>query len=326
MYKKILPFAALLLAACSTEKPMDYEASVTPYRDGKQCAISFTYDDGMLCQYTDIAPELEKRGFRGTFWIIGANMGRDDAGYPWMNWDQVADLSKRGHEISNHTWNHPSLPSLSIDSVAQELALCDDKIEAVTGKRPVSMAYPYNAMSAEVVAICEENRVGTRTFQTGHGQKNSFTTPDSMCVWLNGLLETGEWGVTMTHGTTYGWDMWDRPEDLYEFYDVVKAQEAQVWVAPFGEVAAYLKERDAAVVEVEGTSKSLKLTVRHSLDTALFNQPLTISVKGGDWSKMTSFSMGAGVINVENRGTELLVTVQPGDEPIELSWSNNLGL
>lgn len=326
MYKKLIPLAALVLAACTTEKLMKYDVSVAPYKDGKQCAISFTYDDGMLCQYTDIAPELEKRGFRGTFWIIGANMGKNDVGYPWMSWEQVADLAKRGHEISNHTWNHPSLPSLTIDSVAQELKLCDDKIEEVTGKRPVSMAYPYNAMSPEVVAKCEENRVGTRTFQTGHGQKNSFTTPDSMRVWLKGLLENGEWGVTMTHGTTYGWDMWDRPEELYQFYDEVKAQLDSVWVAPFGEVAAYIKERDAATVEVEGTSKTLKLTVRHSLDAALFNQPLTISVKGGDWSEVQAFSMGAGVIDVLNRGTELLVTVNPGDEPIVLSWGNNLGM
>ena len=309
-----------MLAACTTEKPMQYEASVTPYRDGKQCAISFTYDDGMLCHYTDIAPELEKRGFCGTFWIIGANMGKDDVGYPWMNWDQVADLAKRGHEIANHTWNHPSLPALSIDSVAQELVLCDDKIEEVTGKRPISMAYPYNAMSPEVVAKCEEGRVATRTFQTGHGQKESHTTADSMRVWLKGLLKTGEWGVTMTHGTTYGWDMWERPEELYQFYDEVKAQQDSVWVAPFGEVAAYIKERDAALVKAEGTNKSLKLTVCHTLDAALFNQPLSILVKGGDWSKVQAFSKGVGVIDVENRGTELLITVNPGDEPIELTW------
>lgn len=320
MRKSFLPLAALLLAACTTEKPMQYDASVTPYLDGKQCAISFTYDDGMLCHYTDIAPELEKRGFRGTFWIIGANMGRDDAGYPWMTWDQVADLARRGHEIANHTWNHPSLPALPIDSVAQELTLCDDKIEAVTGQRPITMAYPYNAMSPEVVAKCEEGRVGTRTVWVGHGQKESHTTPDSMRLWLRGLLDAGEWGVTMTHGTTYGWDMWDRPEDLYEFFDEVKAQQDSVWVATFAQVAAYLKERQAATVQVEGTTHSLKLTVRHSLDAALFDQPLTIAVKGADWSEVGAFQMSAGVLNVDNRGTELLVTLQPGDEPIELKW------
>lgn len=44
---------------------------VAPYKDNKVCAISHTFDDGMLEHYTLVVPELEKRGFRGTFWING---------------------------------------------------------------------------------------------------------------------------------------------------------------------------------------------------------------------------------------------------------------
>ena len=315
----ILP-AALMLAAC-TQQTVQFDASVTPYRDGKQCAISFTYDDGMLCHYTDIAPELEKRGFHGTFWIIGANMDTNSPDYPWMTWEQVAELSKRGHEMSNHTWNHPSLPSLSLDEVRQELAHCDSVLEAVTGKRPISMAYPYNAMSPEVVALCEEGRVATRTYQTGHGQRDSHTTPDSMRVWLQDLLETGEWGVTMTHGTTYGWDMWDEPQQLYAFYDEVKAQEDKVWVGTFAEVAAYRAEREAAVVSVHGTASSATVSVQHSLDAALFTEPLTVALRGFDWSNATPSATQAGQpVAVINQGDCLLLTVQPGDDAVEVKW------
>ena len=315
----ILP-AALMLAAC-TQQAVQFDASVTPYRDGKQCAISFTYDDGMLCHYTDIAPELEKRGFHGTFWIIGANMGTNSPDYPWMTWEQVADLSKRGHEMSNHTWNHPSLPSLSLDEVRQELAHCDSVLEAVTGKRPVSMAYPYNAMSPEVVALCEEGRVGTRTYQTGLGQKESYTTADSMRVWLQELLETGEWGITMTHGTTYGWDMWDEPALLYQFYDEVKAQEDKVWVATFAEVAAYRAEREAAVVSVQGTSNSATISVQHSLDATLFAEPLTVALRSFDWSNANpTATQGGQSVSVINQGDCLLISVQPGETSAEVKW------
>lgn len=320
MRKIFLPLIALTMTACS-EKAVEYDATVTPYRDSKQCAISFTYDDGMLCQYTDVAPELEKRGFRGTFWIIGANMGKDEPGYPWMTWDQVADLAKRGHEMSNHTWTHPSLPSLTIEQVEQELAQCDSMLQSVTGKRPITMAYPYNAMSPEVVAKCEEGRVGTRTFWVGHGQADSHTTLDSMNVWLNGLLETCEWGVTMTHGTTYGWDMWDDPSALYQFFDEVKAQEDKVWVGTFAEVAAYLKEREAATVTVEGTASSAKILVQHTLDASLFTEPLTVSLKGGDWNNKTPEANQNGQpLNVMNRGDELLITLLPGEIPAIVKW------
>lgn len=321
MRTSIITLAGLLLTACTTEKPVEYQASVTPYRDGSRCAISFTYDDGMLCHYTDIAPELEKRGFKGTFWIIGANMGKDEPAYPWMNWEQVADLARRGHEIANHTWNHPSLPSLSLEEVERELLDCDDKIEEVTGQRPITMAYPYNAMSPEVVALCERGRVGTRTFQTGHGQKDSHTTPESMSVWLHALLDNGEWGVTMTHGTTYGWDMWDRPEELYRFFDEVKGLGDMVWVATYAEVAAYLKEREAATVKVSGTTSRVVIDVQHTLDPQLFAEPLTIAVKGGDWEGLTPSAMQQGqAVEVINRGDELLVNVMPGDATVEVTW------
>lgn len=320
MKKTLFPMAALLFAACSPD-PVDFEASVTPYLDDKACAISFTYDDGMLCQYTDVAPELEKRGFRGTFWIIGQNMGRVDPEYPWMTWDQVADLSHRGHEMANHTWSHPSLPSLSPEEVAEEVSRCDSMLEVVTGRRTLSLAYPYNAMSPEVVQICEQGRVGTRTFQVGHGEANSFITPDSLTHWLDELIETGDWGVTMTHGTTYGWDMWNHPEWLWHFYDQVKAAEDRVWVGTFAEVCAYQKEREAATLSVEGDSQHLELKVEVPLDDQLFFQPLTICLRGFDWSgKNPSAMQGEASITVVNRGSSLLLTVNPHGEPVVVKW------
>ena len=321
MRKLFYSLIAVLMAACTTDRPVEYDCSITPYKDGKTCAISFTYDDGMLCHYTDVAPELEKRGFRGTFWIIGANMGKNEPDYPWMTWDQVAELSKRGHEMSNHTWNHPSLPSLSPEEVAWEVAHCDSVLEAVTGNRPITLAYPYNAMSPEVVAKCEEGRVGTRTEWVGHGQKDSHTTLDSMKVWLADLLENGEWGVTMTHGTTYGWDMWDDPTQLWQFFDEVKAQENNVWVGTFAEVAAYTKEREAATVSVEGTKNMATIYVSHTLDASLFTEPLTVSLRNGDWMSKNPTAEQDGVsLPVINLGNELLVNVLPGDKPAVIKW------
>lgn len=311
---------SLMVAACS-QQAVQYEASVTPYRDGKRCAISFTFDDGMLCHYTDIAPELEKRGFLGTFWIIGKNMDSNSPDYPWMTWDQVADLAHRGHEMSNHTWNHPSLPNLSADEVRQELEMCDAKLEEVTGHRPITMAYPYNAMSPEVVAICEEGRVGTRTYQTGQGQKESHTTPDSMRVWLEGLLDAGKWGVTMTHGTTYGWDLWNDPQQLYNFFDEVKEQENKVWVGTFAQVAAYRAERESAMIEVKGTRHSATIIVHHTLDKNLYTEPLTIKVRGTDWSKTSPKAQQANLnIPVNNCGDYLLLNIMPESSPIIIEW------
>ena len=56
------------------------EITICPNKDGKSCAVSFTFDDGFQDNYTIAAPELEKRGWKGTFWLSGSRMpGESDA-------------------------------------------------------------------------------------------------------------------------------------------------------------------------------------------------------------------------------------------------------
>jgi peptidoglycan/xylan/chitin deacetylase (PgdA/CDA1 family) len=51
---------------------------VARYKGDKACAISYTFDDGLAEQYTLAAPQLEKRGFRGTFCVNGAKVNKDN--------------------------------------------------------------------------------------------------------------------------------------------------------------------------------------------------------------------------------------------------------
>ena len=121
--------------------------------------------------------------------------------------------------------------------------------------------------------------------------------------------------------TTYGWDKWDDPSVLYQFYDVVKAQEDNVWVGTFAEVAAYLKERDAAQVEVSVAKHEVSVSVTHSLDASLYQEPLTVSLKSEDWKDKNITAEQEGLsVPVINRGNELLVNVKPGENPLTLRW------
>lgn len=315
-YSCLLPLA-LVMTGCQSVTIDSIE--VTPYRDGRQAAVSFTFDDGMLCHYTDIAPELEKRNLRGTFWIIGANMGTDAPDYPWMNWDQVAELARRGHEISNHTWHHPNLPQLPADSIRWEVQYCDSVLESVTGRRPRTLAYPYNAMSEEVVQICSEGRVGTRTYQAGHGQVESHQTADSLTQWLNSTIDQQGWGVTMTHGTTYGWDMWQEPEVLYQFFDEVKRAQDRVWVGTFEEVAAYTEEvKDVQIEGIQSGRVAQFVPSLKSLSPDLFDQPLTFRLLGQFGDGQYVATQGGQPLEVQNMGNCLQVNAMPDGTPVEV--------
>lgn len=63
-------------------------------------AISLTYDDSYDCQLDLVAPALEKYGFRGTFYTtINENFIK--------RMEDWAELSRKGHELGNHTLHHP---------------------------------------------------------------------------------------------------------------------------------------------------------------------------------------------------------------------------
>ncbi len=61
--------------------------------------VSLTYDDGLSSQLDIAAPQLERAGFRGTFYLTWNNMKNRAA-----DW---AALARRGHELANHSVSHP---------------------------------------------------------------------------------------------------------------------------------------------------------------------------------------------------------------------------
>ena len=305
----------LLMTSCSSIEISNVE--VQPYHGDHKAAISFTFDDGMLCHYTDIAPELEKRDMKGTFWIIGSNMDTESPDYAWMTWQQVADLAQRGHEISNHSWHHPDLTQLSEDSLRWEIAYNDSVLESVTGRRPRTFCYPYNAMSDLVIKVASEGRVGTRTYQAAHGQVESHQTAETLTQWLDEVIAQGQWGVTMTHGTTYGWDMWNDPQVLYAFFDQVNTVRDQVWVATFEEVAAYTSEaKDVTISDIKSGTKASFIPSLQSLSPDLFDQYLTFCVNG-EFGDATYTAIQDGIsLPVCNLGNRLLIDALPNGKEV----------
>lgn len=309
---------SVMAACCPSSKEIVKDVKITPYKGDRAAAVSLTYDDGTLCHYLEVAPELEKRGLRGTFWIVGSNIGTDVPDYPYMTWEQVAELSKHGHEISNHSWTHPDLTKLSPGQVRLEIEKCDSAIFRATGIKPISFCYPYNAMSDTVVMLAEEGRVGSRTFCDPQGQEVSGCTDESLAHWLDNTIQKGSWAVTMTHSMDYGWDKWTDKTVLWCLYDRLKEREAEVWVAPFSEVAAYIKERDHSKLSVETSADTCIITPTMDLDPALFTIPLSMRVDG-DFSGCEPVVTQSGVnLTVDNRGSYLLFDFNPSGGPVEL--------
>lgn len=108
----------------------------------KVCALTFdaAWDD----TDTDILIEtLKKYNAPATFFMVGSWVEK----YP----DSVKKFFEAGHEIMNHSDTHPHINNLSDAKVSEELKKCSDKIEAVTGVRPILFRGPYGEYNNTVI-------------------------------------------------------------------------------------------------------------------------------------------------------------------------------
>ena len=72
---------------------------------------------------------------KATFFVVGSWVDK----FP----QSVKQLSDAGHEIHNHSNSHPHMPQLSVAQMTEELNACNEKISAITGKKPILFRAPY---------------------------------------------------------------------------------------------------------------------------------------------------------------------------------------
>lgn len=248
---------------------------VAKYRGDKACAISYTFDDGLKEHYTLVTPRFKELGFRGTFWINGSRVNADANSIKdttRVTWDNLKEMAELGHEISNHGWAHKNFGRHTLKEIKDDIYRNDSAIFENIGIMPRTFCYPNNTKTPEGVMIASENRVGTRLLQRSVGGK---ATHENLEQWVNGLLDSGGWGVAMTHGITYGYDRFSSANIFWEHLKKVKAQEDKIWVGTFQEVVAYLKEWKSISYDVTEKENGFVITPHLTLDQALFTEPLT---------------------------------------------------
>ena len=266
----------------------DWNVSVAKYRHDKVCAISYTFDDGLAEHYTLAAPQLEQRGFRGTFCINGSKWNKEERHIKdttRVTWPQLKEMAEKGHEISNHGWAHRNFAKFPFEVLKEDILKNDSAIYAHVGVMPRTYAYPNNTKQGEAMAFVARNRVGTRLKQRSVGSK---CTARDLEKWMETLIKTGDWGVGMTHGLTYGYDAFGNPQRLWEHWEQVKANEDKIWVGTFHEVVSYLKEREAIRLTVTEKKNKLHVVPELPLDKELFTEPLTMVVEGGTMKKVSA--------------------------------------
>lgn len=83
----------------------------------KEPLAALTFDDGPHPIFTPLLLDiLKKHRARATFFMIGQNASR----YPEI----VQQVAQAGHTIGNHSWNHPSFPSVAGQERRAQIRTC----------------------------------------------------------------------------------------------------------------------------------------------------------------------------------------------------------
>lgn len=140
----------LMLLGSSVLHPSFAQSPVWPQH--KKSVIVLTYDDALLSQLNNAIPQLEKAGFKATFFLTS---DLDSSTIPrWRG------LAKKGFELGNHTLYHPcsSTEDVTVTSehytpyqMIREIEIMNRLLFAIDGKNGRTYAYP-----------CAETTVGDR--------------------------------------------------------------------------------------------------------------------------------------------------------------------
>lgn len=110
---------------------------------GRDAVASITFDDVPESAALNGAPQLERRGMRGTFYVAADLCGRKDKHWRVASRENVRDLALAGHEIGCHTARHVNVQSLRADALVAECELNRDMIAEITGTAPINFCYPF---------------------------------------------------------------------------------------------------------------------------------------------------------------------------------------
>src|SRR5947209_18133200 len=117
--------------------------------------VVLTFDDSVASHYSVVRPILKRYGFGATFFISeGFSFPTNKQDY--MTWEQIKTLHEEGFEIGNHTRDHLSVSVKTISKLREQIEAINARCAEHGIPRPVSFAYPGNAILPEALPILKE--------------------------------------------------------------------------------------------------------------------------------------------------------------------------
>ena len=285
MKKNILLITAMAISnLINAQIPEGYE--VAQWKDFRQAAITYSFDDGTPNQIPAAVPTLEKYGYRGTFNLV------TDWVKDWNGWKKISD---NGHEIASHTVSHPYLDKLTAEQQTVELAKSKEIIEQNVGKECVTMVYPYCVRGNDsiVADYYISARICCESFSSPSPQ-NMFAIASRLVgtesqylkntydfnMWAKLAVKENGWCVFLIHGIDNdGGYSPIKSIDLDSHLKFVQENEPTFWVGTFAEVSKYIIERNSLKISEKQQGEETEISVEVTAESKVTKLDYPVTIK-----------------------------------------------
>jgi len=271
----------------------------TSWKDDRQGAISFTFDDGYKGAFEHGGAELETAGLKGTFNIFTDTSDIYDG--ELASTSLVREYKDKGHEIASHTANHANLGFITesgdLDSLTRLLSRSAEELNERFDQYTMSMSIPFGSFRYETLGYISQYFYSARSSQFGFNLATPYdfyalkswpilsTTSPAYVDNLLSIAETyGTYLPLMYH------DMLDEPFDedslIYTYSrelfseTVQDALNRELWIDTQERIYKYIRERNALKVfqlESEETGH-FSFEADDGLTDSIFNVELTLRI------------------------------------------------
>ena len=243
-----------------------------------KAAVSISVDDS----FTSCRQELNAKGFKGTYYLLATN------NFTQTQWDTFNGIYKEGHELGLHTLTH-ICNGYNESQLRYEIETNIDDIKThinnISSSEISSIAWPCGTYSTAMGAIADDYLVSGRSyfvneledknpadfmylksFNTPHYNEPQYEPPNYMTV-VDSAEAEGKWANLIFHG------------ECTDEGAIAYIPTKDVWEAPVGFVAKYIKERqNTQITNVSKSSRVLTFNLTNGQDHNLFNKEITMKV------------------------------------------------
>lgn len=263
-FKHLIILSALLPGVSA----VNAQQSAFQWPKGIKSAISLSFDDARLSQVDVGTPLLDQYGIKATFVLVPSNVEKRID-----KWKQAA---ANGHELGNHTLNHPcsgnfswskqnALENYTLKKMREELVETNRQLEHLLGVKATVFAYPCGSTYiGRGVKTKSYIPLITKLFDAGRGWLNETPNDPSFCDFaqLTGMemdgkdfdqllpliessKKSGSWIILAGHEIGESGNQTTRVEMLKKLIAYAQDPANGIWIAPMGEIARYVKEQRA---------------------------------------------------------------------------------